>query len=77
MSRSYRHFPVIGMTGKGSEKTYKALAHRSERRAVRALLWKYLCGDCLPHPKEFGNPWGGPKDGKQWLRNKNSKWMRK
>lgn len=22
--------------------------------------------EIMPHPKKFGNPWGGPKDGKNW-----------
>lgn len=68
MSRSRFKNPCCGNTCAASEKKFKSHAHRAERRIVRMLL---LSGDfdlVLPHPKEFGNPWAGPKDGKQWVK---------
>jgi hypothetical protein len=63
MSRSRKKTPIFG-NASGSEKLYKAFEHRRERRLVRMLL---LIGkEDMPQPKKFGNPWGGPKDGKSW-----------
>lgn len=47
----------------GVEKAYKRYAHKQLRRAVRMAL---TSGDFdnMPHDKQFGNPWCGPKDGK-------------
>jgi hypothetical protein len=52
------------MTTAESEKEFKQAEHRRERAHVRDALRK---GDEPPHPKAFGNPWAGDKDGKQWL----------
>lgn len=46
-----------------SEKEYKEGEHRRERRAVKVAVRQ---GDETPDPKEFGDPWKGPKDGKQY-----------
>ncbi|MEP2184365.1 hypothetical protein [Roseibium sp.] len=64
MSRSYRKTPICGMTLKDSDKPFKKAAHKQARRAANA------CDLTLEEPpatKAFGNPWGAPKDGKQWF----------
>lgn len=64
MSRSYRKTPIIGMTTKDSDKPFKKAEHKRARRAVNA---RDLSTDDPPAEKQFGNPWGAPKDGKQWV----------
>lgn len=64
MSRSYRKTPICGMTTKASDRPFKKAEHKRERRAVNA---RDLTLDEPPAGKEFGNPWGAPKDGKQWI----------
>ena len=64
MSRSYRKTPICGITTKDSDKPFKKVEHKRARRAVNA------CDLSLDEPradKAFGNPWGAPKDGKQWI----------
>lgn len=75
MSRSKRKVPVAGITTARTEKDYKTSAHRSERRTARTKI-KGGRPDDIPHPKAFGNPWSGPKDGKCWF-DKDSKAVRK
>jgi len=50
-----------------SEKKYKQQAHSSERAKVKQYLHIYLDDTKLPHTKQFGDRWFGPKDGKQWF----------
>lgn len=64
MSRSRRKTPIVGMTTAESDKPFKIAEHRRERRSVRAAVRQL---EDAPDPKEFGNPWHGEKDGKQWL----------
>lgn len=64
MSRSYRKTPICGMTTAASDKVFKKVEHKRARRAVNA---RDLTLDDAPAGKEFGNPWGAPKDGKQWI----------
>ena len=77
MSRSRKRVAGGSTTCRGDragvEKSYKQAAHRANRRAVRMALRR---GDeSLPHDKEFGDPWCGPKDGKwQWFGPKDTKW---
>jgi len=54
------------MTGSETEKDFKQQEHQRERARVRTVLAN-LDPDAkvLPHQKEFGNPWSGPKDGKK------------
>lgn len=72
MSRSFLHHPYSGITTARSEKDYKQASHRSFRARERQMLHTYLEDDdldiYLPEPMQFGDPWGGPKDGKQDLR---------
>lgn len=62
MSRSRKKMPVTGMTGAETEKKYKQQEHSRERAAIRDAL--RTDKEVLPDPKEFGDPWDGPKDGK-------------
>ena len=64
MSRSYRKTPICGMTTKDSDKPFKKAAHKQARRALNACD---LTRDEPPAKKAHGNPWGAPKDGKQWI----------
>lgn len=63
MSRSFRKTPITGMTTAASDKAFKQAEHRRARAAERAALTRE---DDPPGPKAYGNPWGGPKDGKRW-----------
>lgn len=76
MSRSYKKMPIMGITGGSTaQKKFKQQEHRKERRAVKQSNDFEL----LPSPKQFGNEWASPRDGKQWLKNspERKKWMRK
>ena len=76
MSRSRKKTPIIGHTKAESEKAFKQAEHQRERTAVRDAL--RTGSEILPAEKEFGNPWKGDKDGKQWLRGPDrDKWLRK
>lgn len=59
MARTYKR-DIGGNTTARSEKAYKAYAHRQERHAVRVAVAR----GTEPMPKYYGDPWGGPKDGK-------------
>ncbi|WP_299193599.1 hypothetical protein [uncultured Litoreibacter sp.] len=50
-----------------SDKLFKKASHKRARRAVNSLD---LHLDDPPAEKAFGNPWGAPKDGKQWIDSK-------
>lgn len=62
MGKSYKKNPISGITCVDSEKEFKQIEHRRERRAVKSLLKNKI--ENLPHKKKFGNPWNGTKDGK-------------
>lgn len=69
MSRSRKRNPYCSWTccgdRAGVESKYKRRCRRQLRWAARLAL---LLGIDPPVDKEFGNPWCGPKDGKQrWL----------
>jgi hypothetical protein len=81
MSRSRKKSPYISTTccgdRAGAEKSYKVAAHRALRRTVKMAIraGEY---DVLPHDKEYGDPWLGPKDGKWRLDPiKDAKYLRK
>lgn len=63
MSRS-RKKPYIGNWG-DSEKRDKQIAHRAERRAVRAALDSDPESAELLHEYDFSDPWNYSKDGKR------------
>lgn len=73
MSRSRRKSPFRGL-GSDSDRPFKVVEHRRERRAVKISLGQ---GDEPPHPKTYGDPWSSCKDGKCWLDPANPKDMRK
>lgn len=75
MSRSYRKTPIIGLTSKPSDKTFKKAEHKRARRALSA---RDLSIEEPPADKKFGDPWSSPKDGKRWIgRNRCPELMRK
>ena len=61
MSRSRRKTPITGQTTAASDKAFKQNAHRSARRAVKALD---LTATDPAIDKAFGDPWNSRKDGK-------------
>jgi hypothetical protein len=75
MSRSYRKTPICGKTTAASDKCFKNAEHKRARRALSACDLEF---DDAPSDKQYGNPWGAPKDGKQWIDEKHyPKIMRK
>lgn len=56
----------IAGTRKGAQKQFRKQEHRRHRKKVNDLLsiGEY---ELLPHPREYGNEWASPRDGKQWL----------
>lgn len=69
MSRSFRRTPITGITTSATEKPYKKDEHQRERTAVRQVLHTTQDDASVPHPKKYGNPWSGPKDGKRYWTN--------
>lgn len=61
MSRSRRKTPVTGWCSAPSDKQFKQLENRKARRKARTCSTDELE---LLSPKQFGNPWLAPKDGK-------------
>jgi len=85
MSRSRRKVPCGSRSCRGDhpgvEKSFKQKAHRALRKAVRDAIRNGEF-DHLPHDREFGDPWCGPKDGKcGWprggLKRCDPRWFRK
>jgi hypothetical protein len=65
MSRSRKKKPITGVTKADTEKEWKQQEHQRERARVRTALADFDDEEnVLPHPKEFNDPWKGPKDGK-------------
>jgi hypothetical protein len=73
MSRSRRRTPIRGLCA-DSDKPFKRVERRRERRAVKVAL---AVADDLPHPKTFGNPWASCKDGKMYMPEPEPKDIRK
>jgi hypothetical protein len=68
MSRSRKKVPITGITCAETDKPFKQQEHQRERSRVRDALKTEK--ELLPDPKQFGNPWAAPKDGKQiWTTN--------
>jgi hypothetical protein len=67
MSRSRKKHPVGAHTKAESEQRYKQAEHQRERHHVRQRL-RISIDDADPrlHRAPFGDPWGGPKDGKRY-----------
>ena len=74
MTRSRKRTPIGANTCAESDKTYKVAEHRRERAAVRDALRNERDA---PHPKTFGNPWKGEKDGKHWWSRATAAFFRK
>ena len=77
MSRSRRHFPVLGYCGAhpGAEHAFKRFAHRALRCRVHMALRHGA--EVLPLLREVSSVWCWPKDGKQWCGWDDPKWLRK
>jgi hypothetical protein len=73
MSRSRRKTPIRGYCA-DSDKPFKRMEHRRERRAVKVAL---AASEDAPHPKLFGNPWASCKDGKGYMPDPEPKDLRK
>lgn len=70
MSRSRKKHPITGTTTAETEKEFKQQEHQRERAGVRTALANFdVDGEVLPDPKEFGDPWNAPKDGKRMQKN--------
>ena len=61
MSHSLRRTPITGITTAESDKPFKVREHRRQRRAVKVDV---VLGREPVHPKAYGDPWRGEKDGK-------------
>lgn len=49
-----------------AQKKFKQQEHKRERRAVNQIVNKEYCESKI-HPKQFGNEWSSPRDGKTWF----------
>lgn len=74
MSRSYRVTKIFGM-GSGSEKKDKRLANRQHRRVTKIEVAQGR--DIISRIRELSDIWGFKKDGKRYLNDIETKWMRK
>ena len=79
MSRSYRKSPCSGIAG-DSEKEFKQKSNRKVRHNANQKVRKVLTDEevadelVLPQrPRELTNTWDGPKDGKMWWGNPQTK----
>ena len=75
MSRSRKTRPIIGVTTCASEKKDKSQAHRKLRAAVRSAV--AADANALPTLRDVSDVWSFGKDGKRWLNNLGSAWLRK
>jgi len=77
-SRKKNRFSSIAYVRPGEQKAFKQKEHRRERHLVTNKL---SIGDIdgIPDPKQFGNEWAGPRDGKCYLSKtkENEEWLRK
>lgn len=64
MSRSRKKFCGAGICC-GSNHEWFRMEHRRERRTVKQILHTFLDETLLPHPKQYGDPWLSPTDGKR------------
>ncbi len=75
VSRSRKKTPKGGaaITKSREQKKFKRQEHKRERSKVRDMLkqGKY---DVLPSPKQYGNEWASPRDGKFYFGTLLSKW---
>jgi len=80
MSRSYRKTPIFGNTTAESDKPGRKIDHRRYRHYYKDKIRHEEYDDIEP-PNYKENPWGWPKDGKNyWSEGKpwdNGDWRRK
>lgn len=86
MSRSIKKTPILSFCGTKAQKKFKVSEHQAERTNVKIKL-AVAQYDSLPHPKEYGNEWASPRDGKVYHKKSDyqdgdwaedyKKWMRK
>lgn len=69
MSRSIRKNPVVPVCKSTISKIYKQISNRAFRRTPIDAE--------IPKKQEFGNEWMGPRDGKMYVKNPESKLLRK
>lgn len=67
MSRSRRKTPISSICSSAGQKKFKKYEHKAERKKVKMLL--RIGEEELPHPKEYGNEWSSPRDGKSYFGN--------
>jgi len=66
MSRSKRKAPITPTTTAPSDKPFKRVEHHRERTQIKSRLLVTRDDSALPSPRQFGEPWDGPKDGRQY-----------
>lgn len=78
MSRSYKKHPGGGITTAVSDKPWKKIDHRRYRHYYKNKIRHEEYDDIEP-PEYKEEPWGWPKDGKQyWAEGVDDyRWMRK
>jgi len=80
MSRSRKHNPIGGFSGKGvSEKSDKIRMHRKLRQKTKQILMKEedLDSVIFPIEDEVMNRWDMAKDGKQYFHKNSGDWYTK
>lgn len=91
MGKSYKKTPYLGICSSSGQKKFRTQEHQAERSKVKTCLQKLalndsIVQDMIPHPKEYGNEWASPRDGKMWhghlkydpkWKEEFKKWMRK
>jgi len=78
MSRSYKKTKIFSYCKSETQKRFKVSEHQAERSNVRIKLKTCKDYDNLVFsPKEYGNEWASPRDGKHYWENATKKDMRK
>lgn len=79
MSRSFRRIKIFANCARRKQKMFKKNEHQRERTITRISLKKAKDYDnmVLPTPKDFGNEWASPRDGKHYWSDASKKDMRK
>lgn len=75
MSRSKKYTQICSNTTSTGQKLFKMKQNRAKRKNVKTRL--AIGNYDMPHEKEYGNEWASPRDGKHYLNDVNSKWIRK
>lgn len=74
MTNSYKKTPIVSVASCSSNKKFKEFEHRKERKKIKMILViQNVLGkleevqELLPHPKQYGNEWDSPRDGKLYF----------